>query len=311
MAILVNNHRGETRPWVDALAACLPEFELHSYPAIPSNADIEYAVVWHHPHGDLMNYPNLKAILILGAGMDHIDKELELPDVPIVRLLDPAVGDEMSQYVLYWVMHFQRGYERYRQQANAKQWRRFKTPLAREYRVSVLGAGEIGRYVSERLALNGFVSQNWSRSKKVIDQVQSFYADDGLETMLASTDTLVNCLPLADSTHHFLDADKLSMLPKGCSIINISRGAVIDDTALLRLLDSGHIVAAALDTFALEPLADESHYWQHDKVFITPHMSGATYPSLSSQVIADNIRRVENGDIPFPIYTRPSNQELG
>ncbi|MGK0439501.1 MAG: glyoxylate/hydroxypyruvate reductase A [Paracoccaceae bacterium] len=101
------------------------------------------------------------------------------------------------------------------------------------------------------------------------------------------------------------------MLPKGCSIINISRGAVIDDTALLRLLDSGHIVAAALDTFALEPLADGSHYWQHDRVFITPHMSGATYPSLSSQIIADNIRRVENGDIPFPIYTRPSNQELG
>jgi len=307
MAILVNNHDGENKPWVDALTTRLPEFEVHSYPDIANRADIEYAVVWHHPHGDLMNYPNLKAILILGAGMDHIDKEPELPDVPIVRLLDPAVGDEMSQYVLYWVMHFQRGYERYRQQANDRLWQRFKTPLAREYRVSVLGAGEIGRYVSERLALNGFVTHNWSRSKKKIDQVQSFYGDDGLEAMLASTDTLVNCLPLTDSTHHFLNADRLSMLPKGSNIINISRGAVIADNALLRLLDSGHIAAAALDTFTLEPLADKSPYWQYDNVFITPHMSGATYPSLASKVIADNIRRVENGDLPFPIYTRPSN----
>lgn len=310
MAILVNNHAGDTHSWVEALAARLPEFEFHSYPDIPNNADIEYAVVWHHPHGDLINYPNLKAILILGAGMDHIDKELELPDVPIVRLQDPAVGDEMSQYVLYWTMHFQRGYERYRQQAKTRQWQRFKTPLAREYRVSILGAGEIGRYVSERLALNGFVTQNWSRTEKCIDKVKSFFGDDGLKTMLASTDTLVNCLPLTDSTHHFLDAEMLSVLPRGSNLINISRGAVIDDDALLRLLDCGHIGSAALDTFKLEPLPDESPYWQHEKVFVTPHMSGATYPSLASQVIADNIRRVENGQQPSPIYIKPSNQML-
>lgn len=307
MAILLNNQTGESQPWADALAGYLPELDIHVYPNIPNAGDIEYAVVWHHPHGDLLNYPNLKAILVLGAGMNHIDQESQLPNVPIVRLLDPSVNDEMSQYVLYWVMHFQRGYERYRAQAAAQVWQRHMTPLSRRFRVSVIGAGPIGQFISKRLALNGFASQSWSRSERKIDNVQSFYGDDGLQTILKSTDVLVNCLPLNRATRHFLDHQKLSMLPKGSSLINISRGAVLDDRALLSLLDSDHIANAALDTFTEEPLAKDSGYWQRDNVYITPHMSGSTYPTLACEVIANNIKRIENGEQPFPIYT-PENK---
>lgn len=303
MSILLNNSSGDNRSWAEALGTYLPELEIQIYPDISDANAIEYAVVWEHPHGDLLNYPNLKAVLMLGAGMDHIDKEPILPDALIVRLVDPTVGDEMSQYVLYWVMHFQRNYEGYRQQAKTQSWQQHMTPLSRHCRVSVLGAGAIGSFVSARLAANGFCAQSWSRSAKEIDNVQSFHGDDGLEAVLASTDILVNCLPLTRSTQHFLDFKKLSVLPQGASFINISRGAVVDDNALIALLDSGHIANAALDTFAIEPLPKESEYWARKNVFVTPHMSGSTYPTLTCEVIANNIKRMEKGEQPFPIYS--------
>ena len=94
----------------------------------------------------------------------------------------------------------------------------------------------------------------------------------------------------------------MSKLPNGANFINVSRGAIVDDDALLNALDSGKIANAALDTFAIEPLPIESPYWVYDNVFVTPHMSGSTYPTLSARVIADNIKRVEAGEAPFPIY---------
>ena len=302
MTILLNNQTGDSQPWADALAPLLPGLDIHVYPNLPDPQEIRYAVVWHHPHGDLLNYPNLQAILVLGAGMDHIDKEPELPNVPIVRLADPSVEDDMSQYVLYWCMHFQRGYQRYRQQARTKRWQRHMTPLSRDYRVTVMGAGVIGRAISERLAFVGFAAQNWNRSEVEIDNVACFYGDEGLSKALSSTDVLINCLPLRPATKHFVGEALLSKLPNGANFINVSRGAIVDDDALLNALDSGKIANAALDTFAIEPLPIESPYWVYDNVFVTPHMSGSTYPTLSARVIADNFKRVEAGESPFPIY---------
>jgi len=304
VSILVNNQTGDSQPWAEALLSYLPNMPVHVYPDIPDAEAIEYAVVWEHPHGDLLNYPNLKAVLILGAGMDHIDKEPILPEAPIVRLVDPAVADEMSQYVLYWTMHFQRNYQRYARQAENKHWQRYMTPLSRHFKVSVLGAGIIGSAIAERLSLNGFATQCWNRSKREIDGVKMFDGDQGLNSILAESDVLVNCLPLNTHTQNFLNHQRLSSLPSGASIINVSRGAVIDDDALVSLLDSGHIANAALDTFKVEPLPESSKYWGRSNVFITPHMSGSTYPILASEVIADNIKRIEKGEQPFPIYLR-------
>ena len=141
MSILLNNHGSDNEPWRLALSSHLPKMPIHLFPDIPDVDEIHYAVVWDHPKGDLCRYPNLKAVLVLGAGMDHIDADSSIPDVPIVRLVDPAVGDDMSQYCLYWVIHFQRRFEDYRQQAGRRHWQRYQVPLSEDFRVSVLGLG--------------------------------------------------------------------------------------------------------------------------------------------------------------------------
>ena len=96
----------------------------------------------------------------------------------------------------------------------------------------------------------------------------------------------------------------LSKLKKGANLINISRGAVINEADLLTLLDSGHIGGAALDVFHTEPLPENARFWSHPKVHVTPHMSGATNPDTAMQIIAKDIEVFENGSKPQYQYIR-------
>ncbi len=305
MAIMVNNQADDSVIWQRALQTCVPDLPVYVSPDVPDYAAIKYAAVWHHPHDDLLLYENLKAVLLLGAGTDHIDQALELPDVPIVRLIDPAVGTDMSQYVLYWVMHFQRGYETYRDQQKAEHWQRYEYPLASEYQVTILGAGLIAGFIAERVAINGFKVNVWSRSVRddAKTGVHFFHGAEGLKEALSGTQVLVNCLPLKAATSEFINKELLDQLPKGSHFINVSRGGVVDDQALLNALDDGSLQTAALDSITVEPLAKGHAFWSHPKIHITPHMSGATYTRTAAQVIADNIIRMEAGEAPFPIYT--------
>ena len=319
MASLVNEDNQDSTAWSQAISDSLPDMPVYCFPDIPNPNEIEYAVVWNHPHGDLLNYPNLKAVLLLGAGTDFIDQDPAMqalqPKVPLVRLLDPDVGNDMAQYACYWAMHFHRRYEDYRQQSTQAQWLRHEVARTPDTRVSVLGLGIIGSFIAERIALNGFATQAWNRSAKSVINVKCFSGPVGLDEMLASTDILVNCLPLNEGTRHLLNHQRLSMLPAGSFVINVSRGAVIDDAALLALLDSGHIAGAALDTFVHEPLASDSPLWEaqgkHSNMHITPHISGATYAKSASKVVVDNIKRMEQGEAPFPIHRVPIEQAVG
>ena len=99
--------------------------------------------------------------------------------------------------------------------------------------------------------------------------------------MLLRTDVLVCCLPHYTHTEHFIDSDLLSRPKLGAYIINISRGAVINEDDLLKSLNSGHIAGAALDVFSKEPLPITSRFWKHPNVYVTPHMSGATNPDTA------------------------------
>jgi glyoxylate/hydroxypyruvate reductase A len=242
----------------------------------------------------------------LGAGTDHIDKDpalKQLSEIPVVRLIDPDVGMDMAHYVLYWAMHFQRGYEAYRKQALDCQWQRNAGKRIAETRVTVLGLGLIGRFVTEQIGRMGFIAQAWSRSQHEIEGISCFAGASGLGEVLAQTDVLVNCLPLNDQTHGMLNDGVFRSLPRGASFISISRGAIVDENALITALSSGQLAAAALDCFATEPLPEQSLFWQLPNVYVTPHMAGATFARSAAKVVAENILRMERGEPPFPLRT--------
>lgn len=304
MAILLNNDGHWHDQWRAAIEKHMPGRKVIEYPDIPDLEDIEYALVWKHPAGELEKYPNLKAVFSLGSGVDYIDALPTLPEAPIFRLIDTNMADDMALYTLYWTIHFQRLFGTYQAQQKEARWARYSTPLAPEYKVLVLGLGAIGSHIAEILARNGFDVYGWSRGQKNIAGVHCTHGKDELESILPQTDVLVCCLPFTKATYDFLDLSILSQLKRGSAVINISRGAVIHENDLLTLLDSGHISGAALDVFHTEPLPKNSPFWSHPNVHVTPHMSGATNPDTAAQIIAKELTGFENGIMPPYPYKR-------
>ena len=117
---------------------------------------------------------------------------------------------------------------------------------------------------------------------------------------------MINVLPLTDNTKNILTKNELTFLPKGSFIINIGRGGIINENDLINFLDSGHIKAAALDVFAQEPLPENNSLWMHPSVYVTPHIAGQSNPRSAAKTIAENIRLIQNGEAPYPIYSLDS-----
>ncbi|MCP5367252.1 MAG: glyoxylate/hydroxypyruvate reductase A [Hyphomicrobiales bacterium] len=298
-------------PWRRALAPLLPERDLAGagwrvWPDLGDPAAVRDALVWKPPAGSLAGLPNLRAILNLGAGVDALAADETLPGVPVVRLIDPAMTAGMSEYVLYWVLHFHRHFHLYAERARAGKWGFVPQVDATERRVGILGLGELGGDAARKLAALDFDVAGWSRRPKTIDGVTSFHGGGGLDDLLARSDILVNLLPLTAATADILRAATLARLPQGACVINAARGAHLVEDDLLAALDSGHIAAAALDVFRAEPLPAGHPFWTHPRVFVTPHVASQTMVPTAAAVIADNIRRLDRGETPTGLVDRGS-----
>ncbi|MDP6786310.1 MAG: glyoxylate/hydroxypyruvate reductase A [Rhodospirillales bacterium] len=302
MAILFSYAGGDADFWRARMNELVPGQEFRVFPNAGDPGDVEFALVWLHPEGDLKNYPNLKAILSLAAGVEHILRDPDLPDgVPIVRLVDDMLAQDMALHVVHWVIHYHRNYHVYAGDQDNKRWQRLRFPDTAERRVGILGMGELGAEAARRVRDLGFAVAGWSRRPKAIEGVESFHGPDGLMPFLARTDILASLLPLTGATENLLDAEKFAAMPKGAFVINLSRGAILVDEDLRAALDSGHIAGAALDVFRAEPLPPDDPYWSHPKVAVTPHAAGPTNDRSAARKVAQNINRVLAGEAPHPV----------
>ena len=309
MAILFNNHGGDQLSWYQALKAQQPDMPIHIYPDIPNPNDIRYAIVWGHPFGDLLNYPNLDGVLSLGAGMEHLLNDPDLPDVPLVSLHDPFMSQDMANYALYWTIHLQRQFTEYQQQQDQGVWKSLAHKDASDFKVVLLGLGRIAQTVGQTLTQSGFPVEAWDFTDKTVDGLSTHSGANALDQLLSEADVVVSCLALNERSHQLIDERFLSKMPKGSSLINISRGNIVDEDALLAALDSEHLHFAALDVFAVEPLPADHAFWNHSRVVVTPHMAGPTPMKTSAAIIIDNIRKMERGKTPHLLFDRQRGRQ--
>lgn len=305
MSLLCVHAGDEGALYRDLLARELPEVRCIACPEAAPAADITFIACWNPPPGFFAHLPALRAVFALGAGVDRLLARPDLPaSVPIVRLLDAGMADQMVEYALLGVLMRQRHLVEYRLQQQRGEWRRHP-PLARgEVRVGVLGLGEMGGAVARTLAGLGYAVAGWSRSPGAIDGVAAQHGDDGLGAVLARADVLVNTLPSTPGTRALLDRARLARLPRGAFVVNASRGDLLDAAALCGLLDAGHLSGALLDVFAVEPLPADDPLWSHPRVTITPHAAATTLPGPSARQVADNIRRLLRGEPALGVVDR-------
>jgi glyoxylate/hydroxypyruvate reductase A len=300
MVLLFCSSIDSSARWQAQLARLSAEIDIRVWPEIGNPADINYALVWRPPAGLLASLPNLKLILSLGAGVDHILGDPLLPDgVPIVRLVDPYLTAAMSEYVALEVLRLHRRDLDYRAQQELRVWRELTQKNAGERPVGILGFGEIGRAAARMLAAIGFPVSGWTRRPQQVGGFSTHAGADGLRDLLARSEILVCLLPLTAETEGILCARNFALLPRGASLVNAGRGAHLVEADLISALDGDQLSAAALDVFRDEPLPSEHPFWRHSRISITPHIAGITNPATAAPIILDNIRRFEAGGPPL------------
>jgi glyoxylate/hydroxypyruvate reductase A len=289
-------------PWLDRFRRALPDRRVVAVYEPFDRGDIVYAASWQHPPGSLAGLPNLRAIFSLGAGIDHLANDPELPSVPVVRVVDEDLTNRMSEYVvLHCLAHLRRG-PLYARQQRERVWIDHRDqPAARDVRVGIMGLGVLGSDAARKLGVMGFDVAGWSRSPKSLPGVATFSGEAGLDTFLARTDILVALLPLTSATRGILDRGLFARLARdgrlgGPILINAGRGGLQVEADILSSLDDGTLVAATLDVFGEEPLPASSPFWLHPKVTLTPHNAANSDPDAVAESIAVQIRAFEQGE---------------
>jgi len=258
--------------------------------------DIEVALAWKPDRGLLATLPNLKLIVSLGMGVDHLLADDKLPaGVPIVRIMDDGLVGQMSEYAIFWALRHHRDIDKYAASQRARAWKPLDFVDSLHRRIGVMGLGTIGQDTAGKFAALGFPTAGWSRTQKTLSGIETFHGANGLARFLARSDILVDVLPLTRETRGILDAKAFAALPRAAFFINMARGGHVVDADLLAALDSGHLSGAVLDVFNTEPLPADHAYWTHPKVTVTPHIAGATNPRTASPGVIENIKRLRSG----------------
>lgn len=297
MAISIVTQGKDVSAWLQALKAARPNLKVYAHPEEEDKNAVTFALAWNHPSGIFRQYPNLKAISSMGAGVDHILRDPNLPeDVTIARIIDEDLSQDMAEFVTALVLQHTRGLQQYSRQQKEQQWQPQPYKRARGVRVGIMGLGVLGTQVAAMLAQVGFTVSGWARHAKEVTQVQVYAGAEEQAEFLKNTDVLVCLLPLTDATRGILNKETLRQLPQGAYVVNVARGEHIVDEDLIDLIDNGHLAGASLDVFGQEPLPQDHPFWSHPKVFVTPHIASVTDPaSVVPQVLA-NYDRAQKGE---------------
>jgi glyoxylate/hydroxypyruvate reductase A len=282
--------------WRDLLLRLDPTIDFRRWPDTGPVEEIEFALVWCPPPGELRRYPNLKAIFSMGAGVETLLQDPDLPrEIPIVRLVDRGLTASMTEYVLLHVLRYHRRVPEFEELQRRREWVQLDYPLPWERKVGVMGLGVLGGDAAAKLAALGFDVAGWSRTPKQLPGVTGYHGEAGLAPFLARSEILVCLLPLTPETAGILNARSFAALPRGAAIINAARGGHLVEADLLAALESGQVSYAALDVFAEEPLPPDHPFWTHPRITVTPHVASDTPPQTAAETIFRSMRLAREG----------------
>jgi glyoxylate/hydroxypyruvate reductase len=245
----------------------------------------------------LLEQPSLRWLQLSGAGIDDAEfVELFAAGVQITTHHGHAAS--IADYVLWGVLdHFQRGPDR-RAIQSAREWRRALVRELAESHWLLLGFGAIGQGVGARARSFGAkvtAVRRGGAPHPLADRIASM---EELAADLPQTDVVVLCLPLNAATTNLVDASFLSRMRDGAVLVNVGRGGLVDEAALLAALDAGRPAHAILDVFQTEPLLATSPLWRHPRVALTCHSASVSDRlfSRADATFVDNLTRFCRGE---------------
>ncbi len=257
--------------------------------ALIGDAEILYA--WRFPPQLYAKAARLKWLQAAGAGVDWALVP-ELPPPVVVTRAPGVFGPWMAEYVIGWCSWVTQRIETYRDAQRQRRWLEHVLPdrlLGKT--LVIVGLGDIGRAIARAARVLGVRVVGVSRSGRPVREAERVFKVGQLARALRDADFAVVLLPLTPETTGLIGADALAALKPTAWLVNIARGAVVNEAALLDALEQRRIAGAILDVFASEPLPPHHPLWGMDNVVITPHISGPSTPEEIAPVFNDNLAR--------------------
>jgi glyoxylate/hydroxypyruvate reductase A len=283
----------------DYLQKLIPDLKITAWTSAetipPDIEDVDMILGWKFPQELPKRAKNLKWIQSIGAGVDHIITQPELPeDIMITRTIgDLAVF--MAEYVMGFCLYFTLQLPRLLKNQQQAIWEPFPTNKLEGKTLALLGLGAIGTTIALKAKSLGMRVLGAKRTKGSVEGIDQLFVGDAWIDMLPQADFFVIALPITPDTRGLINADALKLLKKGCYLINISRGKIVDEHFMMTMIQEKKLAGAALDVFDEEPLPPDNPLWKIPTVVITPHIAGVSQPEGICPEFYENYQRFIKG----------------
>lgn len=250
---------------------------------------------------DITRFSSLRLVQLSTAGIDQISAEQMsyIADNEIILANHKGgYGIPIGEWIVMNILQLSRNTRQFHENQREGQWK-LLLDIDEVYgkTVTILGTGNIAIEAAKRLKAFEVKLIGVNTDGRAVEYFDNCYSIKDMNKALAQGDYVVVTLPNTDDTNHLLNETALAAMKKGSYLVNISRGRVIDEEALIKFLDSGHIKAAALDVFTQEPLPKSSRLWSLDNVILTPHNSWTSNNSISRRdaLLYKNLKAYSEG----------------
>lgn len=296
--VLLNFPEDVRREYVHGLAEAFPELDVveadHHSRVDPHIAGAEILITFgaHMSDAVLEKGKRLRFIQALGTGVDGIVDRPALRPGVVVASLHGLQSDAVAESVIGSMLALARSLPRSLRNQAAGRWERFEVELISGKTAGILGVGVIAEHLAPRLAALGMRVVGITSTPRELPGFTEMRPRTELANAVEDLDHLVLLIPYTPETKGIVGRAVLAAMKPAAFLINVARGGVVDEPALIEALRSGSIAGAALDVFAEEPLPKDHPFWNMENVIVTPHMGGFRkgYAAAALPVVIDNIR---------------------
>lgn len=265
-------------------------------------AEVEVIYGLRFPRDVIARAPRLKWMQTMSAGVNwHLDNIAGLRESPVILTSVSGIhATPISEFVFELMLMFVKQAPLCFQQKQSKQWQRYTPTVLRFKTVGIVGLGNIGREIARLAKAFGMKVMATRRSAKRVTRaryVDTVFPRQQLGELLSGSDFVVIALPLTSETNRLIGEKELRAMKPNAYLINIGRGGIVDEEALIRALDEKWVAGAGLDVFATEPLPTDSRLWELPNVIFSPHVAGSMedYNLKATELFCENLKRYLNG----------------
>jgi D-2-hydroxyacid dehydrogenase (NADP+) len=257
-------------------------------------ADVLFCLV--APTDTIARAPKLRWVQVISAGVDRWRNTDVWNSGVVITGVSGIHAAPIGEFVLALMLMFAKNTPLGFKMMQTRRWQRYRTQILRGKTVGIVGLGHIGTEVarlSKAFGMKVLATRRSTRQEGKTRNVDLLLPQSRIKQMLASSDYVALCLPLTPESRHIIGAPEFRAMKPTARIINIGRGQLIDEEALIRALDERRIAGAGLDVTYIEPLPKKSRLWNFDNVILSPHISGGMedYMMRATEVFCENLQR--------------------